>query len=381
MLTQAWHLIVQATDGDRLMQDICDLLVRSLPLPLRMDRDKAPGRLRSVPRRQGARTRGHRGGHGDLGDPPTGRGPLGAAIRANRAQVVDDARSDERFRPWTTEALERGFLSVAGIPMRTKGEIVGGLAVYAPMTDAFPAEELDLLQAVADDLAHGLGRVRAEQLNARRLRQLDVLRGLTQDLISLRDVPRLLDRMLERVVHLLDGSSGGLYLADRPKRVLRAVAAYRLPIEIRGVELGYGEGAAGKAAEAGQGLIVPDYRAWQGRSTAYAADVPFRAVLAAPMLWQGEVVGVIDVLRDEGMTPFAQGDLDLLQLFANQAALALENARLIEGAQRRVEQFGLLHELTLLGRRRRRPRRLPGRARRAYAKAAGRRLLHAHPLG
>ena len=225
--------------------------------------------------------------------------------------------------------------------MRSQGEVVGGLAVHAPVAHAFPAEELELLQAVADDLAHGLGRVGAEQLNARRLRQLEVMRGLTQDLISLRDVPSLLDPMLERAVRLLDGSSGGLYLSDRPKRVLRAVAAYRLPIEIRGVELGYGEGAAGRAAEAGQGLIVPDYRAWPGRSNAFAADVPFRAVLAAPMLWQGEVVGVIDVLRDEGMTPFTQGDLDLLQVFANQAGLALENARLIEGAQRRVEQLGL----------------------------------------
>ena len=348
VLTEARHLIVQATDGDRLMQDICDLLVRSRRYRFAWIGMKRQGDFVLFPAAQAGEGRGYlQAVTVTWDDSPTGRGPLGTAIRENRARVVDDARSDERFRPWTTEALERGFLSVAGIPMRTKGEIVGGLAVYAPMTDAFPAEELDLLQAVADDLAHGLGRVRAEQLNARRLRQLDVLRGLTQDLISLRDVPRLLDRMLERAVHLLDGSSGGLYLADRPKRTLRAAAAYRLPIEIRGVELRYGEGAAGRAAEAGEGLIVPDYRAWPDRSTAYAADAPFQAVLAAPMLWQGEVVGVIDVLRDERMTPFAQGDLDLLQLFANQAALALENARLIEGAQRRVEQFGLLHELTL----------------------------------
>jgi GAF domain-containing protein len=65
------------------------------------------------------------------------------------------------------------------------------------------------------------------------------------------------------------------------------------------------------------------------------------------MIWQGEVIGVIDVLRDERRLPFTPGDLDLLQLFANQAALVLENARLIDGGRQRVEQLSLLHELTL----------------------------------
>jgi len=348
VLTEARHLIVQATDGDRLMQDICDLLVRSRRYRFAWIGMKRQGDFVLFPAAQAGEGRGYlQAVTVTWDDSPTGRGPLGTAIRENRAQVVADTRSDELFRPWTAAALERGFLSVAGIPMRSQGQVVGGLAVHGPVTHSFPEEELELLQAVADDLAHGLGRVRAEQLNTRRLRQLEVMRGLTQDLISLREVPRLLERMLERAVDLLDGTSGGLYLPERPKRVLRAVAGYRLPIEIRGVEMSYGEGAAGRAAEAGQGLIVPDYRSWPHRSSAYAADAPFRAVLAAPMLWQGEVVGVIDVLRDEGMTPFTQGDLDLLQVFANQAALALENARLIEGAQLRVEQLGLLHDLTL----------------------------------
>ncbi len=65
------------------------------------------------------------------------------------------------------------------------------------------------------------------------------------------------------------------------------------------------------------------------------------------MIWQGEVIGVIDILRDERRLPFTPGDLDLLQLFANQAALVLENARLIDGGRQRVEQLSLLHELTL----------------------------------
>ena len=122
---------------------------------------------------------------------PTGLGPMGSAIRENRAHVVVDTRAtDERFEPWRGEAVPRGYLSIIGLPMRTGGEVVGGLAVYADAPGAFSGDEIELLQGVADDLAHGLGRLRAEQLNSQRLHQLDILRAMTQDMISLRDLPR-----------------------------------------------------------------------------------------------------------------------------------------------------------------------------------------------
>lgn len=348
LLNEARHRIVQATHPDRLMHEMCELLVRSRRYCFAWIGMKRQGDQVVFPAAQA--------GEGldylkvvtiTWDESPTGQGPMGVAIRENRALVIGDARTDERFRPWSDEALRRGYLSVAGLPMRAAGQTVGGLAVYAATPHAFSADEIDLLQGVADDLAHGLDRLRAEQLNTRQLRQLDILRGMTQDLISLREMPRLLERMVERGVELLDGRSGGLYLCDRSRGRLRAVVGYRLPLDIVGVELAYGEGAAGMAAQSGRGLIVPDYRAWPQRSSAYPPEAPFRAVLAAPMMWQGEAVGVIDVLRDEGMTPFSQGDLDLLQLFANQAALALENARLIEGAETRIRQLNLLHELTV----------------------------------
>ncbi len=154
---------------------------------------------------------------------------------------------------------------------------------------------------------------------------------MTQDMISLRDLPQLQERMLQRAVELIDGSSGGLYLCDAQRRVLRGTAAFRLPIDILGWSCVWRRGGRARGRDR-TGLIVPDYRTWPNRSGAYAPDAPFHAVLAAPMIWQGEVVGVIDILRDEGRLPFTPGDLDLLQLFANQAALVLENARLIDGA-------------------------------------------------
>jgi signal transduction histidine kinase len=346
ILNSARHVIVQAVEPRELMQDICRLLVSARHyqfawIGLKREGDKivfpaaqagvGPGYLEAVTV--------------TWDDAPTGRGPMGTAIRENRHSIVNDTRTDAQFGLWRNEAVPRGYLSIVGLPMRTGGEVVGGLAVYADRASAFEQDEIALLQGVADDLAHGLGRLRAEQQNARRLRQLDILRAMTQDMISLRDLPRLYERMLQRTVELLEGSSGGLYLCDPERRRLRGAADFRLAVELRGIELDYGEGAAGRAAETKQGVIVPDYRTWPDRSRVFAPDVPFQAVLAAPLIWQGEVIGVIDVLRDEQMMPFTTDDLDLLQLFANQAAPVLENASLFARADAERQRLGLLVDI------------------------------------
>ena len=346
ILNSARHVIVQAVDPGQLMQDICQLLVGARHYQFAWIGLKREGDTVVFP----AGEAGIGPGYLDAvtvtwDDAPTGRGPMGTAIRENRASVVSDTRTDPKFRLWRSEAVPRGYLSIVGLPMRAGGEVVGGLAVYADRTSAFGHDEIELLQGVADDLAHGLGRVRAEQQNARRLRQLDILRAMTQDMISLRDLSRLQERMLQRAVELLEGSSGGLYLCDTESRRLRGSAGFRLPVELRGVELDFGEGAAGRAAETKQGVIVPDYRTWPDRSGAFAPDVPFQAVLAAPMIWQGEVIGVIDVLRDEQMMPFTSDELDLLQLFANQAAPVLENASLFARADAERQRLGLLVDI------------------------------------
>ena len=342
----ARHVIVQAVDPGRLMQDICQLLVGARHYKFAWIGLKREGDKLVIPAAQA----GTGPGYLDTvtitwDDTPTGRGPMGTAIRENRPNVVDDTRTDERFEPWRSEAVPRDYLSIVGLPMRAGGEVVGGLAVYADRPSAFGQDEIALLQGVADDLAHGLGRMRAEQQNALRLRQLDILRAMTEDMISQRDLPRLRERMLQRAAELLEGISAGLYLCDAEHRRLRGSAGFRLPIELCGIELAYGDGAAGRAAESKQGVIVPDYRTWPNRSGVFAPDVPFQAVLAAPMIWQGEVIGVIDVLRDEQMMPFTSDDLDLLQLFANQAAPVLVNASLFARADAERQRLGLLVDL------------------------------------
>jgi signal transduction histidine kinase/PAS domain-containing protein len=101
-------------------------------------------------------------------DTERGRGPTGTALRTGRPSVFRDVATDPLFAPWRAEALKRGYASVLGIPLATNGAATGVLTIYASEPDAFDDEEVQLLEALAKDLAYGITalRLRAEHAEA-----------------------------------------------------------------------------------------------------------------------------------------------------------------------------------------------------------------------
>ncbi|HHH81659.1 MAG TPA: GAF domain-containing protein, partial [Chloroflexi bacterium] len=144
---------------------------------------------------------------------------------------------------------------------------------------------------------------------------------------------------------LIGGHGGGMYLCDHKARVARCEVSHRTDRDYRGTELAFGEGAAGVVAETGEPLVITDYANWEHRSSKFEGD-PFLSVLSAPMRWQRQVTGVIHILRKKGAPPFTPADLELLILFADQAAVVLENARLLEDVRMRMRQLDQLNALT-----------------------------------
>jgi len=83
-----------------------------------------------------------------------GRGPAGRAIRTGDIQVCQDIEHAPSFEPWREAALERGFRSVAAVPLTYDGTSYGALFVYADRTDAFDASERELLSDIGRDIAY-----------------------------------------------------------------------------------------------------------------------------------------------------------------------------------------------------------------------------------
>ncbi len=266
------------------------------------------------------------------------------AIAQEHVIAASDVCQDARLAEFaTTYWKPLDIRSAIQISIRPRGRIAGILSIEHKHTyRTWHADEIRFATEIGDLLAQLLLN---EELR-KRAAQMQALNETLLDLTSMHDIRQLLNTIVERATALLGGTGGGMYLTDPEKRTVRCVVSYRTRRDFTGVVLAYGEGAAGLVAETGQPLIVDDYHAWSGRAREFEEERPFCSVLSAPMIWQDEVVGVIHVLHDQPHH-FSQDDLDLLMLFARQAAIALHNARLLEQERRRRQEVEALRRASL----------------------------------
>ncbi len=170
---------------------------------------------------------------------------------------------------------------------------------------------------------------------------------LIQQYAHAQNLPELLETIVQQATRLLRASGGGFYLTEPEKQLVRCVVSYQTPKDYRGTTLRYGEGLAGRVAQTGEPFIIQDYRKWAGRAEAFESEQPFRAVVSAPVFWQGQVTGVLHVLDYTEERTFTNYDLEVLNLFAHQAAIAIENARLFQAERRRIAELEAIRQASL----------------------------------
>ncbi len=188
-------------------------------------------------------------------------------------------------------------------------------------------------------------RRRAEQELQRRADELAALYDTTLDLATEQDLPALLQTVVDRATLLLNAPGAFFYLYDPVQRnlELKLIKGISVPL---GTRLELGEGMAGRVAQSHQPLIVDDYHTWEHRARTYNSS-PFTAVVEVPMLYRGELIGVLGVQEMEDATrKFTDADARLLTLFAGQAASAVHNARLFEETRQRAQRQEALYRIS-----------------------------------
>lgn len=151
----------------------------------------------------------------------------------------------------------------------------------------------------------------------------------------------LLRLLVEQAVALLAARAGGIYLHDAQRDTLVLALGVDFFSEYVGLEMKPDEGLSGRAFQTRQVLKVADYQAWEGRAAAYQSDDRLKAVIAVPLLGKHAGLGVLIMAGDQDKLLFTDHDARLAELFAAQAAIALENAQLYE---RQQEQYRRLQD-------------------------------------
>ncbi len=183
-------------------------------------------------------------------------------------------------------------------------------------------------------------------LEARRNRALLALHETMLAINQQQDLNELLHATVHHAADLVHAHMGGLYLMRPDRQSLELVVTYNLPGNLSGTVLRLGEGLSGQIAMDGEVRAVDDYTAWEGRAAVYEGLL-FRRVLGVPLKVQGKVIGVINVTDDVLAGPFDPDEVRLVRLFADQAAIAIQNSWLLAEARQRSAALASLYELAV----------------------------------
>jgi two-component system NtrC family sensor kinase len=194
------------------------------------------------------------------------------------------------------------------------------------------------VEGVARDITE---RKRAEEALARHAREMEALYETSLEINSQPDVPTLLRAIVRRATKLLGTPMGALHLARSDDKALELVVSHNLPsVPAVATTPRWGDGIAGRVAQTGEPVIVTDYHPSEDQKPS-DAESSFRRMLGVPLKMANRVIGVITVADNRKAGQFDADQIRLLSLFADQAAIAVENARL---HQLEREQFHRLQE-------------------------------------
>jgi PAS domain S-box-containing protein len=265
-----------------------------------------------------------------------GQGLSERPLLDGRLHYTPQVTRDTRYLPTRNEGSE------VDVPVLINRELVGVLVVEGNRPNAFDAHDFEILTAAAQQAGIAIGRARLLAAERQRADEQEALRATMADLSAQLELSTLLRAVLERAVALLRVSHGELAIYDAAAQQLEIVASHNVGRhDTTGTRMAVGEGAMGYVARTREPLLIPNYLEWAGRSVQYAA-VDFHAVMVAPLIMGGELVGAIAFMDRDPQRRFGEDDLRLLNLFAPQAAIAIANARLFTAAQEQRQYFAEL---------------------------------------
>ena len=262
-------------------------------------------------------------------------------VTAHRiARVVSDVESDSTY---LQNDLLPATRSEIALPLSVGERLLGVLDVQADRREAFSEADVSVLQTLADQIAVAIGTAAQYGAEQTRARQMTLLSEAALEMTNPQaDEQSVLRLIAWHATKLVRAETVSLWLPAGPDEIelkveLEASTGATHPGLVR--RLKKGEAAPGRVFEAGQAIRQG------GDSVADDRPAGETATLAVPMSWQGAVIGVVVFTHTRAGQAFTDEDERAAQLFATQAATALENARLLNETQRRAAQLAVSAEV------------------------------------
>ena len=208
---------------------------------------------------------------------------------------------------------------------KKNGELFWEAASISPVRS--PDGRITHYVAVKEDITE---RKRMEEAARIHMHQLEALRAVSAEITQELDLAHVLRLVAQRACALTSATAADIDLWDNDRQVLVPNTSHGHAAPRPTTTRRLGEGAMGTVAQTHHGLILNDYRSSPIAHPDTLAHTTITASLVEPLLYRDRLLGVIGVDHETPGRTFTPQDQDLLRLFAAQAAIAIENARLHE---------------------------------------------------
>ncbi len=272
-------------------------------------------------------------------------------IRKGRPIMTQDYMRECQARG-NSSALENVFAWM-GVPLIAGAETIGALSIGSrDGSIAYTRGQLELLQAISDQTAGAIVKARLLQETEQRAHQLSTLNEITRQLTSTLELNPLLQNILENAVGILNCEAGSLFLVDeQTDELVFQVTVGPVASNLIGKRLPPGTGIVGRAVQTRGAVIENEDQNSISRFKGVDQQTGFssRSLMAVPLQVKDRIIGVVEVINRRDGLPFVQNDQALLNAFAGQAAVAIENARLYtltdQELAERVEELSVMQRI------------------------------------
>ena len=272
---------------------------------------------------------------------------VGRTALEGRVVQIPDVLADPEYT-FVDMQQAGGYRTVLGVPLLRDGSVIGVFALTRNEVRPFTERQIELVRTFADQAAIAIENTRLFAATKEALEQQtavgEVLKTISRSAFDLQPV---LDIVLNNAVRLAGADIGWLsrveneqfttvaYSTEFPESVRQELVRQRAQGHIAGpwIPLGTGGGLMGFTLAEGHTVHLPDVKEdpeLRGSTVARLTDA--RTVVGVPMLRDGRSIGGMVLARYE-VRPFSERELDLVQTFADQAAIAIENVRLFNEIQ------------------------------------------------
>jgi signal transduction histidine kinase/DNA-binding response OmpR family regulator/HAMP domain-containing protein len=288
------------------------------------------------------------------GIPISRNSAIGRAVVDRHTIYVHDlaAEVETEFPGSMTYQQRFGTRTMVATPLLREGIPVGVILIRRLQVQPFSDKQIDLLQTFADQAVIAIENIRLfQELQARTqelmqsVEELQALGEVSQAINSTLDLQTVLTRIVSHAVQLSGTDAGAIYEYAEQAGKLLLRATHHMDAELiealQANPISLGEGAVGRAAAVQEPIQVTDVAqdvSYPERLRQLLTQSGFGALLAIPLLREERLVGAL-VVRRKAAGAFAPEIVELLQTFATQSVLAIQNARLFRELEEKGRQL------------------------------------------